>query len=163
MILPEGPEGPQGNQGLQGVQGIHGLAGETGDTGATGRQGEQGRQGATGATGVTGATGPPGPGLGELIYDSGWLAIDRGTSKLICTLDDTNVFVYMVGRFSYYAVHQRWYGSDLSYNSYDDYEHAYNLNGALWGINYDNELWVRRQPDDSAYKEIRVIVWQLTS
>jgi len=156
MILPEGPEGPQGNQG---------STGDTGDTGAIGSQGIQGVKGDTGDTGIqgvkgdTGETGPPGPGLGELIFDSGWLAIDKGGHRTICKLpSDLNVFIYMTGRKENRPIHQENYGgnTDDPLTGYDYYR------GAFWVVSTDNFLRVFRNLNDWDWEEVRVLVWQLS-
>jgi len=122
MILPAGPQGAQGLQGIQGVKGD------------------------------TGNIGPAGPGLGELIYDSGWTLIDNYEDKVFCTLDNPNVFVYMIGRRDYYTASQTYFGGASEGTL---------ARGARWYITTNNELTVYRFADDEHWPLIRVMVWQL--
>lgn len=107
-----------------------------------------------GTPGPEGPAGPPGPGFGELIHDSGWIAIEPGLNT-ICTLDNRNVFVYMIGRNSIGKIHQIAYGGDV-FNIPEE-----KIRGAYWYITSDNELWVFRRYDDLSWSNVRVMVWQL--
>jgi hypothetical protein len=170
LIVPpvrDALRGPQGEPGPQGVQGVKGDTGDVGPEGPMGLAGEQGQTGPQGPMGPlgpqgvkgdTGDVGPPGPGLGELIHDSGWIAIDQGTTIIICTLDDPNVFVYMIGRNYKDKSHQEYYGGAISI-----YGDNFRYYGAFWYIDHDDQLNVRRRPDDLLWEKVRVFVWQLPS
>jgi len=180
LIGPQGEQGRPGEQGIQGEVGplgVIGIQGETGDVGSRGPIGLTGEQGATGAIGTTGVqgiqgvkgdtgdTGPIGPlGFGELIHDSGWKAVGKGKDLTICTLEDPNIFVYMIGRNYYWSGHQADYGGDISFSQNDAI-----IEGASWFIEHQSSDWldyphtlkVHRFSDDWEYPEVRVLVWQL--
>jgi len=103
-------------------------------------------------------------GFGELIHDSGWKAVGKGKDLTICTLEDPNIFVYMIGRNSYKSGHQEYYGG-RTYDIHDDYISE----GAVWFIEHQSSDWldyphtlkIHRFSNDSKYPEVRVLVWQL--
>lgn len=94
-------------------------------------------------------------------FDSGWITLPRGTSKFICTLDDTNVFVYMIGRTDSGKIHQHYYGGDY-YNPAGEVDWL--SKGAYWYIDGNDKLSIFRwyNDEDNAYDEVRVLVWHLT-
>lgn len=113
--------------------------------------------GPMGPQGPSGPAGPAGPGFGKLIYDSGWIAINQSEHKDICTLDDQNVFVYMIGRQNGVIIHQIYYGGERYY--WHEGNRVYN--GARWSVDSNSELRVYRYEDDMTWQEVRVLVWQL--
>ena len=143
------------------------LRGSQGEPGLQGVQGLQGPQGATGYVGPEGPIGPPGQGLGELIYDSGWIAIDQGEGRVLCTLVDPNVFVYMIGKHLDVNFHQDSFGGDYYYLwDWSTWTPTWTSRGARWyvSLSFDSELYelgIYRNDQDIRWEEVRVLVWQL--
>jgi len=48
--------------------------------------------------------------LSNPIYDSGWVSIEQDSSEKLYTLEDTNVFIYMIGRGTMGSLTHRCYG-----------------------------------------------------
>jgi hypothetical protein len=150
-----------------------------GPQGELGLQGVQGPQGDTGDVGPEGPIGSPGQGWGELIYDSGWIAINQSEGRVLCTLDDPNVFVYMIGR-SWWGdknygeevgvIHQDSFGGDHYYLwNWTTWTPTWTPRGARWYISpslFDSEIYelgIYRNKEDIRWREVRVLVWQLSS
>jgi len=151
MIVPQVQDALRGSQGEPGIQGL------------------QGPKGDAGCVGPEGPIGPPGQGLGELIYDSGWIAIDQDEYLVVCTLDDPNVFVYMTGKFGEgIPVHQFNFGGDRYYSwNWTTWTPTWTPMGVSWSValsfNGLYELCIHRNSHDLMWKEVRVMVWQLPS
>ena len=146
------------------------LSGPQGELGSQGVQGLQGPQGDTGPVGPEGSIGPPGQGFGELIYDSGWITIEQGEGRVLCTLDNLNVFVYMIGKHLDVNFHQDSFGGDHYYLwDWSTWKPTWTSRGVRWyaslSLGYPEcyELGVYRNDQDIRWEEVRVLVWQLPS
>ena len=133
-------------------------------------RGPRGEPGLQGVQGLQGSIGLPGLGLGELIYDSGWIAIDQDEYLVICTLDDPNVFVYMTGKTQPGSIHQRHFGGEYYYSwNWTTWTPTWTPMGVNWHVAWSGkypgfyELGVYRNSHDWKWEEVRVMVWQLPS
>ena len=89
-------------------------------------------------------------------YDSNWLDLNISRRRVLThNLSTTNVFVYMVGKYSDSEtpyIHQRDYGGEA---------HIALYYGAYWYDLTETTVAVERRADDDNWNYVRVMIWKI--
>jgi hypothetical protein len=90
--------------------------------------------------------------LGKPDFDSGWTSVILGDTLIPHTCNTTNVIVYMIGKQTGGAAHQKDYGGWMG-----------NINwyGAYWYDLTETHIRVHRHGNDGDWQLVRIFMWKI--